>query len=224
MTDPNRAQLIATAQALGELCNELVFIGGSIVGLLITDTGNEPVRVTKDVDVIVKVSSRLEYEQLTERLFIKGFQPDSNGPICRYVLDSMLIDVMPLDADILGFSNRWYPNVIQQFQHHQLNNHLVIKVVTAPVFIATKFEAFQTRGANDPFMSHDLEDILLVVDGRTELLSEMMTTTKDVIDFVAAEFLQLQNQKYFEDLMSGTFHPVRRKIVLERISTLSRTH
>jgi hypothetical protein len=133
MTDPNRQQLIRTVNALGDICNDLVFLGGSVVGLLITDPGSEPVRATEDVDVIVEVTSRLQYERLTQRLESKGFRPDPEGPICRYTLNDMAIDVMPLDESILGFSNRWYQTAITQFENILLNTTTSIKVITAPV-------------------------------------------------------------------------------------------
>ena len=44
--------------------------------------------------------------------------------------------------------------------------------VTAPVFLATKFEAFADRGKHDYLFSHDLGDLISVIDGRDELLAE----------------------------------------------------
>ncbi len=221
MIDPNRLGLIATAQALEELCDELVFIGGSVVGLLLSDSGSEPARATKDVDVIVEVSSRIEYEHLTRRLQLKGFEPDSDGPICRYKRAELMIDVMPLDADILGFSNPWYSHAMRRFKAIKLDNTISINVVTAPVFVATKFAAFQARGANDPFMSHDLEDVLLIVDGRSELLDEISSGNRVVRDFVIEELSTLQSQPYFQDLIAGTFQAARGLIVRERIRAIS---
>jgi hypothetical protein len=43
------------AQQLGELCEEVVFLGGATVGLLISDLVMTDVRATKDGDVIVQV-------------------------------------------------------------------------------------------------------------------------------------------------------------------------
>jgi hypothetical protein len=61
------------AQQLGELCEEVVFLGGATVGLLISDLVMTDVRATKDVDVIVQVGSRGAYAALQERLRAKGF-------------------------------------------------------------------------------------------------------------------------------------------------------
>ena len=221
MTDPNRRQLLDTAHALGEICNELVFLGGSIVGLLITDTGSQPVRPTEDVDVIVEVTSRIAYQQLAVQIQNKGFQPDPKGPICRYVCGGLVIDVMPLDESILGFSNRWYPSAMKEFRMLALNAQISIKVVTAPVFIATKLEAYKARGQNDPMMSHDLEDILLVIEGRKELLDEIQIAPLEVQEFLMQEFKELWETVFFDDLIAGTFQVNRGNIVRDRIAAIS---
>jgi hypothetical protein len=51
--DPNLPLLILVADALGDLCEELVFVGGCAAGLLLTDSAAGAVRATQDVDAIV---------------------------------------------------------------------------------------------------------------------------------------------------------------------------
>jgi hypothetical protein len=40
----------------------------------------------------------------------------------------------------------------------------IIKLITAPAFLGTKFEAYSDRGAGDMLASHDLEDIINVLE------------------------------------------------------------
>lgn len=47
------------ATALGDLRHEVVFVGGATITLWITNPGAPPPRPTKDVDVIVEVTTRL---------------------------------------------------------------------------------------------------------------------------------------------------------------------
>lgn len=70
---------------------------------------------------------------------------------------------------MLGFSNRWYPTAIETAQTLSIAGHDV-RVVTPALFVATKLEAFHGRGRDDIFASHDLEDIIAVVDGRPEIV------------------------------------------------------
>jgi hypothetical protein len=46
-----------------------------------------------------------------------------------------------------------------------------VHLITAVNFVATKLEAFHGRGANDVTLSHDLEDIVAVIDGRSEIVT-----------------------------------------------------
>jgi hypothetical protein len=80
----------------------------------------------------------------------------------------LTIDVMPTDERILGFSNRWYAPAIASAQSIEIAGAR-IRLVTPPYFIATKFEAFNGRGNNDYSGSHDLEDVIAVIDGRLVL-------------------------------------------------------
>jgi predicted nucleotidyltransferase len=76
---------------------------------------------------------------------------------------------MPLDQKILGFSNRWYRAAMESSVTVRLWDDLEIRIVRGPFFIATKLGAFQGRGKGDFFGSHDLEDLISVVDGRPAL-------------------------------------------------------
>ena len=55
--DPNREYLLIVADAIGDICNEIVFVGGSVAGLLITDAVADGVRATKDVDAVVEATT-----------------------------------------------------------------------------------------------------------------------------------------------------------------------
>lgn len=59
--DPNLHKTELIAAALGSLCEQLVFVGGCAVGLLITDSAAAPVRVTYDVDLVARVSALSAY-------------------------------------------------------------------------------------------------------------------------------------------------------------------
>jgi hypothetical protein len=46
--DPNYEYLLLIADALGDLRDNVVFVGGSTAGLLLTDSAAEGIRATKD--------------------------------------------------------------------------------------------------------------------------------------------------------------------------------
>ena len=113
--DPNLPLLELVANSLGPLCEQLVFVGGCVTGLLITETAAPPVRATKDVDAIVEILSLTEYHALERQLENEGFRHDRrpDAPICRWTVGSALLDVMPTDESVLGFGNRWYREAVQ---------------------------------------------------------------------------------------------------------------
>lgn len=132
---PNRELLIRTARQLRPMLDDIVFIGGQMAELLVTDTGAVRVRPTVDVDIIVSVSTRSEYNKIEAQLRNLGFEPDrrEGAPICRTVSrDGLVLDTMPLAQSILGFSNSWYPYAIETATYEILEPELKIRAVSAP--------------------------------------------------------------------------------------------
>jgi|GEM_PF-2015845 len=66
--DPNLANLEQIAAALGELRDQVVFVGGATAGLLLTDPLAEGVRPTLDVDAVVRTDSLTHYYRIEVQL------------------------------------------------------------------------------------------------------------------------------------------------------------
>lgn len=202
--NPNLDNLIKVAKKLGELREQIVFIGGCAVGLLITDTAAPGIRPTQDVDFIVEIATRKEYYEFSEQLKQKGFVEDCSTKIlCRWRLGDCIVDVMPTNSDVLGFSNRWYTEAMSYSIQFDLTPKLSIRLVSAPYFVATKIEAFHGRGKNDFLMSVDIEDIISVIDGRNELLSEIKASPKGLREYIAQEISSMLKVLAFTENLSG---------------------
>jgi hypothetical protein len=223
--DPNYEYLLLIADALGELCNEVVFVGGCTAGLLLTDRAAEGIRVTKDVDAIVEAATLRQYYELESRLPALGFVRDaSSDVICRWrhTASGVLFDLMPIDPAILGFSNRWYPEAARTATRVRLNDRVEIRRISAPAFVATKLEAFLDRGCGDFLSSHDLEDVLAVVDGRPSIVDELRTATPDLRQFVRETIGALLSQARFENYLPGLLGDnSRANVVMERLKGLA---
>jgi hypothetical protein len=209
MSKHNLALLIDAAHLLKPLLDELVFVGGSTTALLITDKAAAEVRPTYDVDAIAEITSYAAYTEFSERLRRLGFTEDTSegAPICRWRQKKTILDVMPLDEEILGFSNRWYKAAMGSAVTHELEPGLRVRVVGGLLFCATKLEAFAGRGKNDYLASHDLEDLVSVVDGRAELVDEIHAGTADVRTYIASEITKLLATGKFVDAMPGYLLP-----------------
>lgn len=173
--DPNVAMMEFVAERLGTALRErMVFVGGAVAGLLITDPGQPAIRPTEDVDLLVHATLRTDYQDTEAALRAQGFRhdPGRDAPICRWRVGQVAVDVMPTLPEILGFANQWYPHALDNARWQAMPSGLAIRLIDAPSFIATKFEAFADRGRGDYLFSHDLGDLLAVVDGRAELPDE----------------------------------------------------
>lgn len=192
------------ARHLEEIVQEVAFVGGATVVLMMTDEAAPDVRPTIDVDVIVEIGNQGDYYALAQRLREKGFsEDDSDGaPLCRFRGHGLTLDVMPTDPDILGFSNRWYAEALAQAERVTLPSGAQISVVSALHFIATKLEAFAGRGGGD-YMSHDLEDIVAVVDGRPEIVEELAAHASDMTAYIREAIRTLVEDQDFLDALPG---------------------
>ena len=226
---PNIEILEIAAARLGELRDELVFLGGCATGLLISDIAAPPIRMTRDVDVIAEVASLSDYHRLSARLRDKGFREDlsDDAPICRWVADAVILDLMPTDARILGFGNRWYAPALRAAVRVELPSGETVNSVSAPYFLATKLEAFDGRGNGDYLTSHDIEDLVAVIDGRAELLTELADSADDLKSYLADRFASLLVTRAFMDALPGHLSPGRAEqsripLVTDRIQVIAR--
>ncbi|WP_411282206.1 hypothetical protein [Gemmatimonas sp.] len=210
---PNRDRLVRTARLLRPLLGEFVFVGGQVTELLVTDTTVVRIRPTDDVDVVVPVTTRRAYHDLQMRLIALGFSPDqrAHAPICRMRTDDdLVLDVMPLDEAILGFSNRWYPYAVESASPFTIEPGLVVRVASAAAFLATKWVAFASRGAADPMSSHDLEDLVTVVAGRAEILDDVQAAPPAVRMFIRTETAAFLDAPWSAGILEGNLPDARR--------------
>jgi predicted nucleotidyltransferase len=228
MPDSNLEQLITAARILRPLLGELVFVGGSVTGLLITDEAAGDPRATLDVDAIAEITSYAEYAAFGDRLRALRFVEDTSpgAPLCRWIHEETILDVMPLNEKILGFSNRWYRSAMEVAITRRMSHDLEIRMVTAPFFLATKLEAFKGRGKGDLFGSRDLEDLISVIDGRAETVAEVRAQTPELQQYVRTEISRLLARQGFLDALPGYLLPdaasqSRVSIVLERLEELA---
>jgi hypothetical protein len=227
--NPNLEILELAVQQLGGIADDLVFVGGCATGLLLTDPAAAPVRATVDVDAIAQVLSRAEYYQFAEKLKQRGFREDTDegAPMCRWRGGNVILDVMPIDPDILGFGGDWYQEAQKNAVRFALPSGNVIFLITSPFFLLTKLDAFKGRGRGDYMQSHDIEDIVTVLDGRPELLDELEKTEPKVKRELALRFEALRQRSRFIDAVAGHLAPDaasqgRLPGIIRRIETISK--
>lgn len=166
----NLFRIRIVAEGLEDLCEEMVFVGGSVAFLYADDAAASEIRPTTDVDCVTEIASYGRYETLEEKLRNKGFTNDIEaGVICRWRYKGQIVDIMPADVNILGFSNPWY---VEGYRNRiTVDIDLPQKIYIFPVlyFLASKIEALSARGGMDWRLSHDFEDIIYVLNNNKNI-------------------------------------------------------
>jgi hypothetical protein len=209
---------------MGPLCEQVVFVGGCATGLLLDDAGLMDVRPTEDVDAIVEVASLAGYHRLAEQLMQRGFKQTmaDNTPPFRWYWNGMQLDLVPLAENVLGFANPWYLMGFEAALVAEVAQGLKLRHLCAPYFLATKFEAFKDRGRNDVYLSHDLEDIMTVIEGRSTVALEVSAAAEDVRKYVRGSVAALLENPAFHNALPGLLSdPLREQTVKARLNRIA---
>jgi len=198
--------LRSVARQLGSVAAESVFTGGAVVPLYLDATYGAGVRVTLDVDVVVDTPSRTDYYRIEAYLRERGWVQSlvEAGPICRWLTpDGVRVDVMPIDGAVLGFTNAWYAEGVSGALQFDVGDEQHVRVFDAATFVATKIAAFDGRGDNDWYGSHDLEDVITLIEGRSALVHEVAQAPPRVRAFVGLWSRRLLSQPSPHDIVEG---------------------
>jgi hypothetical protein len=216
---PSLRSILDAEAALYRVLGPHVYVGGACVGFYVDDPAAAELRPTLDVDVVVAMASNAEQVELDEALRRNGLRNDMNGPICRWKLGPLTIDVMPADKEIFGFSNSWYAAALAAPIVLEIESQIIC-IPNACTFLATKIEAFDGRGGGDFVLSQDFEDIVRVLDGCSFLVQESAQASPDVRAFVGVRFSEwLQNRDFLEGLAIHVMDG-REEIALEQVKRL----
>jgi len=166
---------------------------------LYADSVSEEIRPTEDIDIVVEIWARKDYFEIDEKLRKLGFINDQeSGIICRYKIDGLVVDVMPTQSDILGFTNKWYQPGFENSISYNLSES-EIKIFSPPYFIASKLEAFIGRGNHDGRTSKDFEDIVFVLQNRSSIWSELVDSNTEIFEYFKDTFANLMSNPNFEE-------------------------
>jgi len=221
MPDPNLSLLEDAVRKLAPFLDEIVFVGGVILGLLITDEAAAPIRGTTDVDVIAEIVTYADYIAFSERLRRAHFTEDTDL-ICRWHNGDLTLDVLALTKEVLGFTNIWYEPALRHASTVSMPGGQAIRVITSPFFLGTKMEAFRGRGRMDFQASHDLEDFVAVIEGQETIVQEIAESPRNLRDYLADAAMALLAESRFLDVLPGfVLDGERVSVIRERIASIA---
>jgi predicted nucleotidyltransferase len=219
----NLAVIEKVAVALQELNKDMVYVGGAVVGLYVTDEGAEQPRPTKDIDISVQINSYSQMDQLREALATKKIYPaEQEDVIYRYKYEDVLIDFIPSEKTPLGPTNSWLKVGFSKSLTIPIGKAL-IRILPVSLYLATKWEAFKGRG-NDARTSPDFEDIVYVLDNNLHLVSEVANADKEIQFYLRKMSLEILSHPSRNEIIECHINPFtaeeRSTIVLGKLEEI----
>lgn len=206
----NRQVIRTIAKALAELNEQVIYVGGATVGLYTNDPAADDVRPTKDVDISLSVANFAKLEEMREKLKTKGFrQTAEDDVICRFRYNDIKVDVMNTRAIGWAPANPWFDPGFDSKEIVSVEGQNIY-VMPIHYFLASKFSAYNERGNNEPRTSHDFEDIIYVLDNRTDLLEQVLNAPDDVKVFLKNEIGKIfKDPQKQEAILGNLYHETR---------------
>lgn len=197
MAGSNIAMLLEVAKGLGDLNQQVVYVGGSVAELYATDSAAIEVRPTMDIDCVVELATYSKLIELETLLRKKGFHNDMtpNAPVCRWLYKGIIVDIMPDDEKVMQFTNKWYKSGIKHKEEIMLSDDIKIHIFPVEYYLATKIEAVHGRGGHDLRLSHDFEDIIYILNNSDELMHTIAESSDKMLkDYISDNF-----KKFLDD-------------------------
>lgn len=219
----NIAVVAEVAEALSEIKEAMVFVGGAVVSLYTDDPAADEIRPTQDIDMTLNIVNLHHWQDVQEKLGELGFYPDPFGhAICSYRYKDIPVDIMATEDGPLGPSNSWYKIGFENLWTAKALDQ-EIKILSAPCYLATKFEAFNNRG-NDYRTSHDIEDVIYVLDNRLQIVEEVANEDERIKVFIKQQLKLIVDKGLLSEVLMTHIHPLmldeRLPIVEEKIAEI----
>ena len=139
MDDPIPA-MRSVADRLDQTGWDYAFVGGAIVPLLMDQPELSPARTTEDVDVILAAAANVRYSDVEAKMRELGFDHDmrENAPACRWLLGTLMVDLMPTEGATLGLNTKCFPEALATAKEQTVRGDVRLRLVSAVAFLALK--------------------------------------------------------------------------------------
>lgn len=197
------SSILSLNEKLRGVSFDFAFLGGSVLSLLVNESTADAIRVTKDIDIIAGVRTRKEFHGEERELESRGFIHDTSedAPICRWKTDGIVVDVLPVREEVLGWKSQWFEEALLAAEKIDIGG-VSVKVISAPYFVLLKLEAFEDRGKGDFITSTDFEDVICLFNGRNSLVQEIKDAGQ-IAMVIAEKFARYLKNHDIEDAVTG---------------------
>ncbi len=125
--------------------------------------------------------------------------------ICRFRYEGIKVDVMAAKPMGWAPANPWFE---PGFAHLETNivEGKIIRLLSLPYFLASKYAAFQDRGSKDPRTSHDLEDVTYILDNRVDLVEILTKAPADVLQYLRGAFQKILKDSVMQEAIIANLY------------------
>ncbi|MEZ4323421.1 MAG: hypothetical protein R3F61_38505 [Myxococcota bacterium] len=220
----NSELLRLAARDLQSLDVPCFFFGGTVVGIhLDMLPSDDEERPTVDVDCVpTGVASRAEMLTLEARLDRFGWRhdlrPDRRNAHARIAPSGVPVDLVPLhtlhDDD---------PVRLGRSVAVELAPGEVVSILDSAAMVAAKLAAFRDRGSADPLMSHDLEDLTMLLSCCSTIEATLGTADARLRRRVREGLRALRADTFVLEVLDGSVpRGIDSAQVIARVERLSR--
>ncbi|MEM9985366.1 MAG: nucleotidyl transferase AbiEii/AbiGii toxin family protein [Bacteroidota bacterium] len=185
--------LLTVARGFGDWSNKVVFIGGKVLGLYLTDPAAPEHRPTEDVDCLISVPGigmLLGWEDFLKNQGFTKADP-LQSPATHWYYQGHRVHLLPPNPELLGFENHWFEEGLFHARSQPLVEGLTIRIFTPVYYLSTKLEAMFARGWHDLRQSEDFQDLIYLIEGRPEIEGEVDSAFYEVRDYIRLSFQSL---------------------------------
>jgi len=152
------------AADMDQLGVECIFFGGTVVGVHLDQLPPmEEERPTTDVDCVpLAIASHREMQKLEERMIAAGWKHDTR-PHRQNLYARISPSGVPVDLVPMHSLSEEEPVRLGNSVEVEVGEGQRIRVLDSAGMVAAKLAAFHDRGSADPLMSHDLEDLAMLL-------------------------------------------------------------
>lgn len=113
---------------------------------------------------------------------------------------------MPTQDDRIGLNTKWFREALDTSIHVEYS-HTRLPIVSPIGLLATKYLTFTERGEGDFYGSHDLEDLITVIDGRQDIIKEVDAARIGLRNYVIQGISNLLAEEEFVEALAGFLPP-----------------
>lgn len=216
------------SESLSDMLESIVFIGGAIAPILQTHPPFPVARPTKDVDAVIATINYSDLSEINRKLHELHFRHDTSqtSHVHRWIdSNGIMFDLIPVGHHAGTSGNRWDSLAIETADSGRLSSGKIIRFASSAGFLGLKWSAYKDRGAQDPYGSHDIEDILALIASRPNIVEEIYSAPVELVSFIRDSTKAFLELKVAEDVISGALANIRDgniiTMVKERINRIA---